>query len=563
VDRRSSGDAVWDSLGPIPSLSYFDSEVVPGKTYDYRVRYEVPGGFSRYSPVVSVSAPPAIASPRNAKAIATGAARVYLSWTPGDSDSGLRIERRRGDDAWVEVTSLPPGSSTWRDSGLSAGTAYAYRLRAVGASATSAYSREVSVTTSPAPALPDLAPRVHAADPRRFSIGGATWYPTGYYPSVAAFSADQPDPRYYRRVIDRLSASGINYFRAVFTMGQPYGDSSTPYQRTGPGNAADGRPRFDLTQFNQAYFDYWREIVLYARDKGMVVQLCILDGWHWTGLEIENSGPGKVWGIKYDFYYAGNNINGLAANSQADMINASHPVNAFQKALVRKVVDTVGDLPNIVWEVGNETSRIDWEMKLADVITAEERARGLYEHLVMPRDLPGHQYVPGHCDNTASTVRTAMVRAFPQGLMLISDNDCISAGTPDVRRRKAWATLVSGGHIDLFHFELTDSSVLDSDDAALGMRYVGYVGKFLSDLRIDLAGMTPLPDAGAGWAYGRIGEEYIVYLPAGGRAVLSGVTADLRATWFNPRDGSTNEAGSGTEFDAPDGRDWVLYAVRR
>jgi hypothetical protein len=156
-----------------------------------------------------------------------------------------------------------------------------------------------------------------------------------------------------------------------------------------------------------------------------------------------------------------------------------------------------------------------------------------------------------------------MVRAFPQGLMLISDNDCISAGTPDVRRRKAWATLVSGGHIDLFHFELTDSSVLDSDDAALGMRYVGYVGKFLSDLRIDLAGMTPLPDAGAGWAYGRIGEEYIVYLPAGGRAVLSGVTADLRATWFNPRDGSTNEAGSGTEFDAPDGRDWVLYAVRR
>ena len=31
-----------------------------------------------------------------------------------------------------------------------------------------------------------------------------------------------------------------------------------PWERTGPGNASDGKPKFDLTRFNQAYFDRLR-----------------------------------------------------------------------------------------------------------------------------------------------------------------------------------------------------------------------------------------------------------------------------------------------------------------
>src|SRR6516165_9749080 len=40
--------------------------------------------------------------------------------------------------------------------------------------------------------------------------------------------------------------------------------SSQPYERTGPGFALDGAPKFDLTRFNQAYFDQLRSRALQA-----------------------------------------------------------------------------------------------------------------------------------------------------------------------------------------------------------------------------------------------------------------------------------------------------------
>ncbi len=105
-------------------------------------------------------------------------------------------------------------------------------------------------------------PRIHPLDPHRFEQNGTVWYPVGYYPSIGALTADQNDyTSYYMTLIDTLASHNINYFRNVFTMGQQFGDTTIPYQRTGPGNAADGRPKYDLAQFDQNHFDYWFAIV--------------------------------------------------------------------------------------------------------------------------------------------------------------------------------------------------------------------------------------------------------------------------------------------------------------
>lgn len=52
-----------------------------------------------------------------------------------------------------------------------------------------------------------------------------------------------------------------------------------PYQRTGPGTASDGAPKFNLNQFNQAYFDRLRSRVIAARDRGFYVSIMLFQGW--------------------------------------------------------------------------------------------------------------------------------------------------------------------------------------------------------------------------------------------------------------------------------------------
>lgn len=70
------------------------------------------------------------------------------------------------------------------------------------------------------------------------------------------------------------SAAGVN---ASGTTNYRY--SPLPYQRPGPGIALDGSPRFDLTRFNQAYFDRLRERVMAARDNGIYVSVMLFQGF--------------------------------------------------------------------------------------------------------------------------------------------------------------------------------------------------------------------------------------------------------------------------------------------
>jgi hypothetical protein len=405
-------------------------------------------------------------------------------------------------------------------------------------------------------------PQIHPSDPHRLSIGNSTFTVAGYYPSLGAFTADSDDHTLYQRMIDTLASNGINFFRITLTMGQPYGTSPNPYLRTGPGQATDGGPKFDLNRFDQSFFDYWRNIVEYARARGVVVQIAMLDGWHALGDVVEDNGPGRRWGVVYDYYYATNNVNGLAVFNTNDYFNTQNAVYGYQQALLRKIVDTLGDLPNIVWEVANESGRPDWELPLADVVTSHERSRNFPVHLVMPRDLPGHQFVAGHCDNGAVSTHNDLVAAFGQNRVQISDNDCIGADTADVRRYKAWAALTAGAQINFFHFDLTLPSVLASADAREGMRYIGLQQKFVQDLGIDLAGMHPADnEVTYGWALGRTGSEYIIYM-SGGWTSIPSIPSASRAVWFNTRDGSSFSAGAGPYFVAPDGYDWILYVKR-
>jgi hypothetical protein len=74
--------------------------------------------------------------------------QITLTWSDNSTDeSGFRIQRSSGGD-FTDLATVPAGTSSYSDSGLSSSTTYLYRVCAFNASGDSAYSDSVSATTS-------------------------------------------------------------------------------------------------------------------------------------------------------------------------------------------------------------------------------------------------------------------------------------------------------------------------------------------------------------------------------------------------------------------------------
>ena len=124
-----------------------------------------------------------------------------------------------------------------------------------------------------------------------------------------------------------------------------------PWARTGPGVASDGKPRFDLSRFDAAYFDRLRDRVVAAGAAGIYVSVMLFEGFslHLTAT------PDNVAGHPF---HASNNVNGIGITSIVDyqVLPLDPRIEELQVAYIREVVDTVQGLPNVLYEVANESS---------------------------------------------------------------------------------------------------------------------------------------------------------------------------------------------------------------
>ena len=259
---------------------------------------------------------------------------------------------------------------------------------------------------------------------------------------------------------------------------------------------------------------------------------------------------------------------------------------AHNAAFVEKVVESIGDRENLIWETCNEKKQGDhstyqasaadpFHVAVANVVRARETALGYPKHLVIPIDMPEHRTVAGHKTPTNGGAGQESIGAMRSRLVdpqlswnvpLISDNDCCP-GEPDANfvRKKAWAAFTAHAHVDVFNNELFLKSVMASSNTSNGMEWVGNTQRFVKALSVDLVGMAPhdeLATNGA-WVLARPGSEYVVYLATGGTTTLSALPSPSSATWFDPRTGATSPAGPGPQFAAPDGSDWVLHVVEQ
>jgi Family of unknown function (DUF6298) len=169
-----------------------------------------------------------------------------------------------------------------------------------------------------------------------------------------------------------------------------------PWPRTGPGTATDGKPRFDLTQFDPAYFERLRERVAAAGAAGLYASVMLFDGFSMHLTEVPTNITGHP-------FHAANNVNAVDIGSIVDYqeLPLDPTVEALQDAYIRHVVDTVHDLPNVLYEVANESSGVSarvvtmpdgmtidtpsgdstaWQYWVIDVLKLHEREAGRTSH---------------------------------------------------------------------------------------------------------------------------------------------------------------------------------------
>ncbi|MCB1034564.1 MAG: hypothetical protein KDD47_12100, partial [Acidobacteria bacterium] len=403
------------------------------------------------------------------------------------------------------------------------------------------------------PAVPAAGrPGLDPEDPRHFVMDGRPWVPLGYTPGLGAMTLRRDGASladFYRAYHSWLADRGLNYYRAVFSFGQAFegrkNEETMPYLRLGPGRAIDGKPRFDLDRFDPEHFAHWRRVISDAGAKGIVVQLAIFDSWH-----LNQADRSSGWGRLLDPYHGENNVNGvtfdLGGEGSWHRADGGSEVYWRQRALVRKVVEELGDLPNLVWEIANEPAEYhdSWALPLARYLKALDQDR----HLVIPLDLPDHQHTPGMLppEHLPEATHEALLRIRPRTTPLIVHNDAPGSFLPPaLQREKAWAVLTAGAYLNYFSNREDLAHVRRSrSPESRGARFVGRVGEILRATGVDLRKLEPADslvatDSPAGaWCLARPGEEYLVYKRSGkGNAsvLLRGLPAAFRARWFDPR----------------------------
>jgi len=365
------------------------------------------------------------------------------------------------------------------------------------------------------------------------------------------------------------------------------------FDRTGPGVAADGGLRFDLTKVNETHLARLRQRILEAGERGIYVSIMLFNGW---SIE-KKAGGGDPW--RYHPFNRENNINGIDGDPNNDGRGTeTHTlqmpeVTRIQEAYVRKVLDTVADLDNVLYEISNESNgdSKQWQYHFIKYVKSYEAARAAPHPVGMTVGFPpllNKSVFGSEADWISPSQDDGYKHNPPPALgrkVILTDTDHLwgIGGS----RSWAWKSFTRG--LNVIYMDPWDSQVIPvQPDADLRVS-MGYV-RFYAD-RMDLAAMQPSPQsASSGYCLAAPGTSYLVYLPGVDDGVdtrfvarlfkiaspwiARSVEVDLPATsdtltveWLNPRTGEilrtgTTKGGGRLRFVAPFGGDAVLYVSR-
>jgi len=374
--------------------------------------------------------------------------------------------------------------------------------------------------------------------------------------------------------------------------------SPFPWLRTGPGNATDGGLKFDLTKFDQSYFDRLRTRARALNDAGIYVGVYLFTG-EWVNI-FRCASDG------YPFTRS-NNINGIddgyaggKKGTRSITMTAPNAITRFQEVYVEKAIDTLNDLPNVLWIVSEEAPSDStwWNDHQISHIRAYESKKP-HQHPIGYAALigsPDTTLYNSNADWVAPQVKispaTSCGNGNPPCKVNVNDSDHsyweMWKDTPQVNRNFAWENFMNGNQVlfmdpYLVHYPrenrnlcLSPTNLICSSPDVRWENFrknLGYILRY--SRKLNLANVTPhSPLCSTGYCLAQTasaGAEYLVYAPSGGSFTVNlSVMPDSRTLaveWFNPSTGDTVagtpiRAGSSSQsFTPPFSGDAVLYLV--
>src|SRR5262245_22185206 len=140
-----------------------------------------------------------------------------------------------------------------------------------------------------------------------------------------------------------------------------------PWARSSTPGYANGGNKFDLTQWNDAYFKRLKDFLAQARKRGVVVELNLFCPFY----------EEAQWNLSPQ--NASNNVNGLGAVVRTNVytLDKHGGLLPVHEALVRKIVRDLNGFDNLYYEICNEPYfggvTLEWQHRIAETIVETEK----------------------------------------------------------------------------------------------------------------------------------------------------------------------------------------------
>ena len=374
--------------------------------------------------------------------------------------------------------------------------------------------------------------------------------------------------------------------------------SPHPWQRTGPGKATDGGPKFDLTKFNEDFFTRLRTRVQALNSAKIYVGVYLFTGEWLDSFRCPSDG--------YPFT-GSNNINGIddgysggSSGNGSMTMTAANPISAIQDAFVEKTIDTLNDLPNVLWIVSEEAPANSswWQAHQISHIRSYESTKP-FRHpigLGVLANAVDSVIINSNADWISPVIRLSASSTCgsgnPRCKVNINDSDHSYFGMwnndAQQNRNYAWQNFLRGNQV-LFMDPYTVLYTRENRNLCLSPSNaicatpdprwnnfrdnLGYIVKY--SRKLNLAQVTPRNElSSTSYCLAQTpaqGAEYLVYAPTGGSFTvdLSAMPSsrNLAVEWFSPSTGATTTgdsiaAGSSSySFTPPFSGDALLYLV--
>jgi hypothetical protein len=451
----------------------------------------------------------------------------------------------------------------------------------------------LSSLLSPVAAVATEPIKLHPENPHYFLFRGqpAVLIASGeHYGAVLNLDFD------YVRYLDVLQAHRYNLTRAFSgtyrevpgsfgitgnTLAPAPGRYLCPWMRSSTAGATDGGNKFDLTKWDQAYFDRLRDFCIQAGKRGVVVELVLFCTMY----------DDKVW--QASPMNGRNNINGIGNIGRHEVYSGKDAdLMMAQQAVVRKIVGELKDFDNIYYEVCNEPyerpgfSRKWNDQIIAAIVDAEASlpakhliAQNLAQRAVKPSDLNQRVSVLNFHAAKAETV------SLNYGLnKVIACDETGGADRSDRKyRTEAWNFILAGGgvynHLDFsFTPAKEDGMAVPLPQGTPGgggpelRKQLQILKKFIEGF--DFINMAPdhtvikekhvrmrtgSEAKATVSALAQVGKAYAVYVNGGIQAelVLDLPSGTYRVEWINTKIGEVDQAqtishaGGNRTFSSP------------